>query len=91
MTKKTYLILNIATGLLKGAVLAAISLWLLPLWGIHFPIWAIILLIAAFIFYEIVTYRLGWRALKRKPSVSPKAIVGCCGKAAMPLTPKGYV
>ena len=91
MTKKAYLIFNIATGLPKGAVLAAIFLWLLPLWGINIPIWGIILLIVAFVIYEIITFRLGWRALKRKPSISLKAIVGCCGKATTPLTPKGYV
>jgi len=91
MTKKAYLIFNIATGLPKGAVLAAIFLWLLPLWGINIPIWGIILLIVAFVIYEIITFRLGWRALKRKPLISLKAIVGCCGKATTPLTPKGYV
>ena len=91
MTKKTYFMFNIATGFIKGAVLAAISLWLLPLWGISLPIWGISLLIVAFVTYEIVTFRLGWRALRRKPSVSPQAIVGCCGKATTPLTPKGYV
>lgn len=91
MTKKTYFMFNIATSLLKGAVLAAIFLWLLPLWGINIPIWGIILLIVAFVIYGIVTFRLGWRALKRKPSVSPKAIVGCCGKATTPLTPEGCV
>ena len=91
MTKKAYLIFNIATGLPKGAVLAAIFLWLLPLWGINIPIWGIILLIVVFVIYEIITFRLGWRALKRKPSISLKAIVGCCGKATTPLTPKGYV
>ena len=91
MTKKAYLLFNIATGLPKGAVLAAIFLWLLPLWGINIPIWGIILLIVAFVIYEIITFRLGWRALKRKPSISLKAIVGCCGKATTPLTPKGYV
>ncbi len=91
MAKKTYFMFNIATGLLKGAVLAAIFLWLLPLWGINIPIWGIILVIIAFVIYEIVTFRLGWRALKRKPSVSPEGIVGCYGKATTPLTPEGYV
>jgi membrane protein implicated in regulation of membrane protease activity len=91
MTKKAYLMFNIATGLPTGAVLAAIFLWLLPLWGINIPIWGIILLIVVFVIYEIITFRLGWRALKRKPSISLKAIVGCCGKATTPLTPKGYV
>ena len=91
MTKKTYVIFNIATGLLKFAGLAAITLWLLPLWGINIPIWGLSLLIIAFIIYEIVTFRLGRRALERKPVIWRGAIVGCCGKATTPLTPKGYV
>ena len=91
MTKKTYIMLNIATGLLKGAALAAISLWLLPLWGINIPIWGLSSIAVAFIIYEIVTFRLGRRALERKPVIWRGAIVGCCGKATTPLAPKGYV
>ena len=91
MSKKTYIIFNIATGLLKGAVLAAIVLWLLPLWGINIPIWGLILIVIAFLCYEIITFRLGRRALERKPAIWANAVVGCCGKATTPLTPDGYV
>ena len=91
MSMKGYVIFNIATGLLKGAVLAAIVLWLLPLWGIYIPIWGRILIVIAFLCYEIVTFRIGRRALKRKPVIWAEAIVGHCGKATTPLTPKGYV
>ena len=86
-----YVIFNVATGLLKGVVLAAIVLWLLPLWGINIPIWGLILITIAFLFYEIITFRLGKRALERKPAIWSNAIVGCCGKATTPLTPHGYV
>ncbi len=91
MSKKAYIIFNIITGFLKGAVLAAIVLWLLPLWGIYIPIWGRILIVIAFLCYEIVTFRLGRRALERKPAIWANAIVGCCGKATTPLTPDGYV
>ena len=91
MSMKGYVIFNIATGLLKGAVLAAIVLWLLPLWGIYIPIWGRILIVIAFLCYEIVTFRIGRRALERKPVIWAEAIVGRCGKATTPLTPKGYV
>ena len=91
MSLKIYVIFNIATGLLKGAVLAAIVLWLLPLWGINIPIWGLILIVIAFLCYEIVTFRLGRRVLERKPVIWSNAIVGCCGKATTPLTPRGYV
>jgi len=77
--------------LLKGAVLAAIVLWLLPLWGINIPIWGLILIVIAFLCYEIFTFRLGRRVLERKPAIWSDAIVGCCGKATTPLTPYGYV
>ena len=66
MSKKAYIIFNIATGLLKGAVLLSIVFWLLPLWGINIPMWGVILVITAFLAYEIVTFRLGKRALQKK-------------------------
>jgi membrane-bound ClpP family serine protease len=88
---KAYIIFNIVTGLLKGAVLASIVLWLLPLWEINIPIWGLILIVIAFLTYEVVTFRLGRKALQRKPVIWSEAIVGCCGKATTSLTPKGYV
>ena len=91
MSMKRYIIFNIATGLLKGAVLAVIVLWLLPLWGITIPIWGRILIVIAFLCYEIVTFRLGRRAFERKPVIWAEAMVGRCGKATTPLTPRGYV
>jgi len=91
MSLQRYVIFNVATGLLKGAVLAAIVLWLLPLWGIDIPIWGYILIVIAFLCYEIFTFRLGRRVLERKPVIWSDAIVGCCGKATTPLTPYGYV
>ena len=91
MSMKGYVIFNIATGLLKGAVLAAIVLWLLPLWEINIPIWGLILIVIAFLIYEVVTFRLGRKALQRKPVIWSEAMVGCCGKATTSLTPKGYV
>ena len=91
MSKKAYIIFNIATGLLKGAVLLLVILWLLPLWGINIPMWGLILAVVAFLIYEIVTFRLGRRALDKKPAIWSEAIVGCRGKATTPLIPDGYV
>jgi len=91
MSKKAYFIFNIATGLFKGTILLLIILWLLPLWGINIPAWGIILIVIAFLIYEIVTFRLGRRAMERKPAIWSEAIVGHCGKATTPLTPNGYV
>ena len=91
MNKKAYIIFNIATGLFKGSVLLLIILWLLPLWRVNIPVWGIILIVAAFLTYEIVTFRLGRRALEKKPMIWSKAMVGRCGKTTTPLTPDGYV
>ena len=91
MSRKAYLILNIVTGLLKGMALLLLILWLLPLWGVSIPVWGIILIVAAFLTYEIVTFRLGRRALEKKPVIWSEAMVGRCGKTTTPLTPDGYV
>ena len=91
MSRKGYVIFNIATGLLKAAALAAIVLWLLPLCGINIPMWGIILIVVAFLVYEIVTFRVGRRALERNPAIWSGAIVGYCGKATTQLAPDGYV
>jgi membrane protein implicated in regulation of membrane protease activity len=91
MSKKTYIIFNIATGLLKGAVLLSIVFWLLPLWGINIPMWGLALIIIAFLTYEIVTFRLGRRALERKPVIWSEAMIGRSGKATSDLNPHGYV
>ena len=91
MGRKTYVMFNIATGLLKAAILAAIVFWLLPLWGVNIPLWGLIMLVVAFLIYEVVTFRLGRRALERKPTASPQAIVGRRGIVTTSLTPNGYV
>ena len=49
------------------------------------------LIIVAFLTYEIITFRLGKRAMERKPAIWSEAMVGRCGKAITPLTPHGYV
>jgi len=41
--------------------------------------------------YACITYRLGKKALGKKPIISPAAIVGSKCKATTLLAPKGYV
>ena len=91
MTQKGYIVFSIVTGLLGEAALAAVVLWLLPLWGINIPIWGLILLMVGYGVKEGITYRIGARALQRKPVVSLQGMVGCRGEAATPLAPGGYV
>ena len=91
MRRKDYTIYNIITALLEEAVLVAVVIWLLPQWGINIPIWGLILMMVALGVYNFITYRMGKRALDRKPTASLEAMVGCSGEAATPLAPKGYV
>lgn len=91
MKRKGYTIYNIVTALLGEAALVMVVLLLLPRWGINIPIWGLILLMVALGVYEVITYRMGKRALDRKMVVSLEAMIGCCGTTTTPLAPDGYV
>jgi len=91
MRHKGYTLSSIVTALLGEAALAAVVLWLLPRWGINIPMWGLVLLMVALAVYEGITYRIGSKALERKPVVSLEAMVGCYGEATTLLAPDGYV
>jgi membrane-bound ClpP family serine protease len=91
MRPKGYLVSSIVTALLGEAALVVIVLLMLPRLGINIPMWVLILLMVAFGAYEGISYRIGSKALRREPVVSPEAMVGCHGKASMLLAPDGYV
>ncbi len=84
-----YTALTITTTLLEEAALAAVVLWLLPMFGINIPLWVFILMIAALGAYAWVNYRLGRKALDKKPIISP--YVGSRGRTTTPISPTGYV
>lgn len=85
------LILAILSTLLEEIALAALLLWGLPLLGIHLPLGVLIALMAALAAFAVITYRLGSRALKRKPVVGLPGMVGARGKAVSDLAPEGMV
>ena len=91
MRRRVYTVTTVVTALLGAAAIVAIVLWLLPRWGINIPIWGLILLMVAYTAYQVVTYRMGKRALDRKPVICPENIVGRCGEATTRLIPDGYV
>jgi membrane-bound ClpP family serine protease len=85
------LIIAIVTTLIEEAALAVVVLWGLPLLGINLHIGVLIGLMAALAAYAITTYRLGSRALKRKPVVGLPDMVGARGKTVSDLAPEGTV
>jgi membrane-bound ClpP family serine protease len=84
-------ILAILSTLLEEIALAAIILWGLPRLGIHIPLAGVIALMAALAAYAVITYRLGSKALGKKPLVGLPDMVGSQGKVVTPLDPQGLV
>jgi membrane-bound serine protease (ClpP class) len=91
MKTKKYTVYAIVTTLLEEVALAGVVLWLLPGFGINIPLWGLILMVAALGTYAYITYRLGKKALAKKPIVSPETMVGSKCKTTTQLAPKGYV
>jgi len=89
MKGRKYTAYAITTSLLDELALVAVVLWLLPRFGIDIPLWGLALLMIALGEYSYIIYKLGKKALDKKPIVSPD--IGNRGKTTTPLTPRGYV
>jgi membrane-bound ClpP family serine protease len=87
----TRLIIAIVTTLMEEAALAAIVLWGLPALGVNLHVGVLIALMAALAAFAVTTYRMGSRALRRKPVVGLPSMVGARGKAVSELAPEGMV
>ncbi len=88
---KGRLIIAIVSTTLEEAALAVGALWGLPKLGIHIPLWVLIIVMLAWGAYAIITYRMGSRALRRKPVHSLMPMIGSEGKVVSPLAPEGMV
>ena len=84
-------IIAIVTTLFEEVALAAIVLWGLPQMGVHLHVGVLIALMAALAAYAVTTYRLGSRALRKKPVVGLPGMVGTRGKVVSDLDPEGLV
>ena len=89
MKHRRYTSLAITTSLLEEAALVAVVLWLLPRVEINIPLWGLILMMIALGVYNYINYRLGKKALIKKPMISPD--IGSRGRTTTPISPKGYV
>jgi membrane-bound serine protease (ClpP class) len=89
MKYRRYTALAITTTLLEQAALVAVVLWLLPRVAITIPLWGLILMMIALGVYNYITYRLGKKALVKKPIISPD--IGSRGRTTTHISPKGYV
>ena len=87
----TRLILAIISTLLEEAALVAIVLWGLPQIGVHIPLPGLIALMVAWAAFSVFTYRMGSRALRRKPVIGLLPMVDSRGKVVSPLVQEGLV
>jgi membrane-bound ClpP family serine protease len=85
------LIIAIITTALEEAAIAAIVLWGLPKLNVNMPLFALILIMAAWLGFAVFTYRMGSRALRRKPEVGLSDMVGSRGEVVKSLDPEGMV
>jgi membrane protein implicated in regulation of membrane protease activity len=89
MKHRRYTALAITTSLLEEAALVAVVLLLLPRVAINIPLWGLILMMIALGVYNYINYRLGKKALDKKPMISLD--IGSRGRTTTPVSPKGYV
>ncbi len=85
------LVLGIISTVLEEAAIVVIVRWGLPEIGVDIPLWGLIILMVAWLAYSVVTYRIGSRALRRKPVVGLPDMVGSKAKVVSPLAPEGLV
>lgn len=77
--------------LLEEAALAVIVLWGLPQIDIYIPLPGLIIMMVAWVVLSVVLYRVGSRALRRKPLTGLSNMVDSRGKVVSPLAPDGVI
>jgi len=87
---KGRLIIAVVSTVLEEAALAVIVLLGLPRLGVHIPLWGLIIMMAGWGTYSVITYRMGSRALRR-PLDGAAAMLGSEGRVVSPLAPEGLV
>ena len=86
------LIWAIFSTLLEETALVVIVLWGLPKLGIHnFPLAGLIALMVAWGAISVIIYRMGSRALRKKPVVDLLPMIGSRGEVVSPLALDGQV
>ena len=85
------LIFAIISTILEETALVVVVLWGLPKIGIRIPLGGLIALMMAWLTYSLITYRMGSRALRKKPLINLPDMVGSKGKVVSRLAPEGLV
>jgi len=91
MKVRTYTAIAVVSSILEQAILVAVVLGLLPRLGIDIPLWALVFMMVALGAYGYVAFRLGRKALQKRPMMSSEAMVGRKCTVMTALAPRGYV
>ena len=85
------LIFAILSTILEEVALAVIVLLGLPRLGLYIPFPGLIVLMVAWGIVSVLIYRMGSRALGRKPVLGLPEMIGSSGKVVSHLSPEGTV
>ena len=85
------LIMAIFSTLLEEAAIVVVVLWGLPELGVSIPLAVLITIMVVWGVISVVMYRVGSRALERKPLIGLPDMIGSRGKAVNLLAPSGMV
>jgi len=89
--KRAYTLYSWGRLLFDEVILAAVSLWLLPRFGINIPVWLLIVLMVSWAVYSCVISSLVAKVIGRAPSVGSETLIGFKGTTTTPLLPDGHV
>jgi membrane protein implicated in regulation of membrane protease activity len=76
---------------LEVVILLVLLLWVPPIVNIYIPWWIVVILVAVELGVSLFTYIMGRRALSKKVTYGPEAIVGSIGVVTTPFNPTGYI
>ena len=91
MRGKQFTAYAIVSTLLEEIAIAVIGLWLLPRFGIHIPIWVVVLILVGWATYNIITYWPSKKVLDKDIPSPAEDMIGCEGTAKTRLDPDGMV
>jgi membrane-bound ClpP family serine protease len=89
--ERAYTLYSLVRLLIEEAILAVTFCGLLPGFGIHIPLWLIIVLMEVWSFYSYLTSKLVVKFIGRKAAVGTEALIGVKCITTTPLHPNGYL
>jgi len=84
-------IYSIISTAIETAAIAAVILWILPMFKINIPWWGTALVLATFLGYCYISYLISHPTVMSDPITAPESIIGDEGVVETDLSPMGYV